>query len=421
MKSQPETIDLDKIKVTPVLDYFELADVETILSRLHPLGHKKAIGRRMSFAASYKGEWIAVLLFDAAIKRNKHREARIGWSNEQVDARVQHIANNSRYLIVPKYQGVKNLASKVLSLTTDRISDDWMKHYGVALVAVETYVDPEHNDNQGSCYLAAGWERLGYSTGYQPYNQERTHSKWYFLKPLHKDSYRALSSQIPHALTSGVKNVSGVSNNNFVLDASKVSIKDLKLELFQIRDPRKKQGLRYKFIPLLTACICAVISGYTQYRQIADWIRKLPPVERLKFGLRPQDSPDERTISNFLSAIDPESLQVHLSSWLMKNYSKEFHTLCIDGKALRATSSSTTQQKGLLNIFANEIGIVIEQLPTKKGGGEKDAINQFLRSDTDLTGKVILADALHTDQKIIEAIEKKTLRTSSLSKIIRSI
>ena len=112
----------------------------------------------MCYAAGYRGEYIAVLLFDISVKRNKHREARIGWSAAQAASRNQHIANNSRYLILPRYQGIKNLASKILSMVTDRISDDWLKQYGIPLLAVETYVDPEHNDNQGSCYLAAGWE-----------------------------------------------------------------------------------------------------------------------------------------------------------------------------------------------------------------------------------------------------------------------
>lgn len=418
---QVKSIDFSKIKILPVLDYFDRADVETLLSRYHPLGDKKAMGRRLSYAASYKGEWIAVLMFDAAVKRNKHREERIGWKSGQIDNRLVHIANNSRYLIVPSYQGIKNLASKILSLVTDRISNDWLKQYGVPLLAVETYVDPEHNDNQGSCYLAAGWERLGYSTGYQAYNQERTHSKWYFLKALHRDSYAALSSEIAHALLTGIKNVSGESNNNYVLDAAKVKIKELKVDLAQITDPRKRQGRRYKFIPLLSACICAVISGYTQYRQIADWIHRLPPLERAKFGLPGNRTPDERTIGNFLSQIDPIELQTVLSRWLLKTYNKEvsFSKVSIDGKAIRATSSVPEEQKGFLNVFVQELGIVIEHVPTTKGGGEKTAIKALLDTDIDLSGKTVLADALHTEKEIIEKLQKKTLHTSSLSKIIR--
>ena len=100
------------------------------------------------------------------------------------------------------------------------------------LLALETYVDPDQNDNQGTCYIAAGWEKLGLSTGYQEETGgERTQGKWYLLKSLNPKSYEALRSELPHALLTGVKEVSGKSNNNFVFDATKLNVKDLQMAL----------------------------------------------------------------------------------------------------------------------------------------------------------------------------------------------
>ena len=423
MTARASPLDFEKLKAKPITDYFDRAEAETLLSRHHPLGTKKAVWRRLCYSVSYRGEWIAILLFDSAVKRNKHREKRIGWSDGQRGSRLAHIANNSRFLLLPGYQGYKNLASKILSLVTDRISGDWMRRYGIALLAVETYVDPEHNDNSGSCYSAAGWENLGYSTGHQAQGQERTHSKWYFLKALHKDSFAALASEIPHALLTGVKSVSGESNNNYVLDASKFNIKALQLDLLQIKDPRGKQGRRYRFVPLLSLCVGAVISGYTQYRQIADWISKLPAPERVKFGLPGDRVPDETTIGNFLSKIDPVQLQTVLSNWLLKTYKKsvDFSTVILDGKAMRATSCEATEQKAFLNVFANELGIVIRHEPTSKGGGEKNTAREVLKSDIDLAGKIILADAIHTDRQMVSEIVKKKPRMSSLLRAIKEL
>lgn len=417
-------IDIKEIKVEPVYDYFERADVSTVLSRFHPLGEKKAIGQRISYAASYRGVWVAVLMFDRAVDRNKHREVRIGWSSKQVEARRKHIANNSRFVVLPKYQGVPNLASKILSMASARISEDWYKRYGIALLALETYVDPEHNDNNGTCYKAAGWENLGLSTGYLHADGERTHSKWYFLKPLHKDSYAALSAELPHALLTGVKEVSGKSNNNYVLDVAKINLKDLQKDLEQITDPRSAMGRRYKFVPLLSLCISAVISGYTQYRQIADWIGKLSAEDRVKFGLPGNRVPHESTIGNFLASINPVQLNNVLTSWLLKTYNKnkEIKTISLDGKALRATSSVTGEQKAFLNVFAHELGIVINHVPTEKGGGEKISARDVLKNESDLLNdKIVLADAIHTDKKLIQSLEKKTPRMSSLSKTIRNL
>jgi hypothetical protein len=415
-------IDLDRIKVALVTDYFERDEVETLLSRYHPLGAKKAKGARLCYAASYKGEWVAVLLFDAPVLRSRLREHRIGWTDEQRGKQLSRIANNSRYLIAPRYTGVKNLASKVLSLVTQRISKDWQRRYGVALLAVETYVDPQYNDHTGACYLAAGWENLGISTGYQRFGEERTHGKIYLLKALHKDSFAALRSEIPHALVTGVKDASGKSNNNYVLDASKFNMRALQDDLRQIADPRRKQGRRYELVPFLSLCIAAVISGYTQYSQIADWIAALSAPERARFGLRADRKPTEVTVGNILRAIDPQQLQTVLSNWLLKTYGKsiDFDTVLMDGKAQRATSWNADRQKGFLNVMAGELGIVVEHQPTSKGGGEKTTAHEIMESGIDLEGKIVIADAIYTDRPMIDDFKKKEPRMSSLLKVIKA-
>lgn len=420
----PQQIDLDKIKVRLATSAWDVDDIKESLSNYHPLGCNRAKGQRMYYVATYNGYWVAVLVFDAAVRANKMREETIGWNRVQRSTRLQHVANNSRFLVSRAFQGTPNVASKVLSLTAARISKDWMRRYGIPLLALETYVDPEHNKNDGTCYAAAGWSKLGLSSGYQAYGKERTHGKWYFLKALHPQSYEALRSPIPHALMTGVKEVSGESNNNFVLDASKFDIKSLQRALSAaVEDPRTKHGIRYTFLPLLSLCVAAAVSGHTQYRQIADWIRAIPAPERASFGLRGDSTPNETTIGNFLRSIDPEQLNKALTGWLKETYPHHvngYERIILDGKALRATASNTSDQVGFLNVFAADLGIVIEQLPCLKGGGEKIAAQQFVDSCTEaeLQGKVVLADAIHTDSQLISRLQKKRLSISSLSKII---
>jgi len=332
-----KNIDISKIEVRPATSTWDVDDIKELLSNYHPLGCNRAMGRRMYYIATYEKEWVAVLVFDSPVKSNNMREREIGWSLSQRDARAKHVANNSRFLVGKAYQGVPNVASKVLALATERISKDWMRRYGIPLLAVETYVDPSHNENDGTCYIAAGWNKLGLSTGYQPYGEERTHGKWYFLKPLHSQSYEALRSEIPHALMTGVKDVSGTSNNNFVLDASKFNMKELQKALSAVKDPRTTHGVRYKFIPLLSLCVAAVLSGHTQYRQIADWIRNIPAPDRARFGLRGDTTPGETTIGKFLRSIDPKQLNDVLTGWLRKTYPRkdDYQFLILDGKARR--------------------------------------------------------------------------------------
>jgi len=414
-------MDLSKLKVEPIWDYFDREYAGDLLSRHHALGKKKLQGDRLVYRAMYRGHWVGVLCFERAVFRNKHRKARIGWQESHRKERLKHIVNNSRFLILPEYEGATNLASKILSLATSRLSSDWLERYGYPVLAVETYVDPERRNNQGTCYTAAGWENLGYSSGYDTGGGERTHSKWYFLKSLHKDSYAALCSDIPHALITGVKPVSGESNNNYVLDASKLNLESLRGALSAVPDPRSKHGQRYEFLPLLTLCVAATLSGYTQYRQIADWISKLPGEIRVKFGLPGDRVPTESTIGKLLSRIDPEKLQSVLTEWLLETYDKELNieVITLDGKAIRATAHDTADQVKFLNVMAQELGIVIHQAPTKGGSGENTTAQRVLEESDNLKDKIVVGDAIHTERRFIAELEKKTVRMSSLSKIIR--
>ncbi|NLV95348.1 MAG: ISAs1 family transposase [Candidatus Riflebacteria bacterium] len=413
-------VKLEKLRAMEVKDYMDEAEVETLMSRFHPLGEKKLIGNRISYMILYRGDVAAVLQFDKAVDRNKLREERIGWDKSLVKDRTKYIANNCRFLVMPDYAGVKNLASKCLSLVSDRISQDFKRKYGVPLLALETYVDPLHNDNEGSCYKAAGWEHLGMSTGFQKKgSDERTNSKHYYLKPLHEDSYPALKAVSPHALLTGVKNVSKESNNNFVLNTIKIDIKDLQEAISVIKDPRGAQGTVYKFKAFLSICLCAALGGYGQYRQIADWIKRRTPEERVKFGLPGDRIPSESAVNKFLRKIGETNLQEVLNEWVLKNYGRNnFKIVAIDGKSLRATGKEYKNQKGFLNVFLTELGIVIDQIPARKGGEEKTAAREVLKRNKHLDNKIIIADAMQTDELFFEAVRKKTLRRSSPSKVI---
>ncbi|KKK48388.1 hypothetical protein LCGC14_3145620, partial [marine sediment metagenome] len=91
------------------------------------------------------------------------RDRFIGWSVEQRRARIDEIANNSRYLILPWVE-VKNLASHLLAANIKQVAGDWRRRYGHRLLLLETYVDGERF--AGTCYRAANWVHVGQTRGY---------------------------------------------------------------------------------------------------------------------------------------------------------------------------------------------------------------------------------------------------------------
>ena len=72
--------------------------------------------------SSRHGGWRAILVFCAAANHLRHRDQWIGWTNEQRRRRLALVANNARFLILPGY-AVPNMATRVLKLTLDRVSD----------------------------------------------------------------------------------------------------------------------------------------------------------------------------------------------------------------------------------------------------------------------------------------------------------
>src|SRR4051812_2253187 len=61
--------------------------------------------------------------------------------------------------------------------------------------------------------------------------------------------------------------------------------------------------------------VCAVLAGARSYVAIAEWAHDLPVSVRLRLGIG-RRAPSESTIRRILQAVDLDSLDAALSSWL---------------------------------------------------------------------------------------------------------
>ena len=97
------------------------------------------------------------------------------------------VINNTRFLILP-WIFSKNLASKILSLTVKRITDDWEEQYKYSPVLLETFV--EERRFNGTCYKAANWQYIGVTKGRgkkDKFNTPTLPVKKIFVYPLRKN------------------------------------------------------------------------------------------------------------------------------------------------------------------------------------------------------------------------------------------
>jgi hypothetical protein len=104
------------------------------------------------------------------------------------------IANQQRFLILP-WVRVPQLASHLLVLAARRLASDWLKGYGHRVWLLETFV--EQGRFTGSAYQAAGWLRLGQTTGRTRQDRQRTLQapiKSVWVRPLHPQFRKLLST-----------------------------------------------------------------------------------------------------------------------------------------------------------------------------------------------------------------------------------
>lgn len=113
----------------------------------------------------------AVGLSSATIAVAK-RDEWIGWDNVTKMGNLGKIANNSRFCLIQKNFTIKNVGSLTLKQLRIRGAIRWKEKYEEPLVLLETFVQPERNDNyngyctrNGSIYLADNWINVGMTSG----------------------------------------------------------------------------------------------------------------------------------------------------------------------------------------------------------------------------------------------------------------
>lgn len=389
--------DLSKVIVRPITQEEE-SRWNGLMHRYHYLGFQRMVGNTLKYVAILSDPspptWVALVGWGASAFKNSPRDRWIGWTQDQHYKRLQYIANNSRYLIFPWVQ-IPNLASKVLGLTLRRLSSDWLSRYGHPIVLAETFIDLDRF--AGTCYKAAGWLHLGETSGYgrtggQYFFHGKKKSIWVY--PVHQDARQLLSAAfVSPALTPEKEPIMDVNT------LTKADIDDLRARLSCLHDYRKKRGIRHDLVSVLTLAICAMISGCRTYAAMGQWAANLTQDLLQRFGCRYHldrrcyIAPSEPTIRRTLQNIDAEEFDTLIGQWVARH--SPGHAIAVDGKCLRGTSHHTENTVYLLSALVHHPGAVIAQQQVHGKSNEIPAFRPLLDTG-ELQGKVVTADALHT-------------------------
>ncbi len=165
----------------------------------HPLGDGPLCGAQLRYLIRCKQGILGGLSFSAAAWRLLVRDEWIGWSDSMRERRLSRVVGNTRFLILPSVQ-VKNLASHVLGLATQRLAGDWQARYGLRPVLVESFVDTSRYE--GTCYRAANWIELGLTQGRGRQDRSRSAQlapKRVLVYPLQRNWRKILSAPLDWA------------------------------------------------------------------------------------------------------------------------------------------------------------------------------------------------------------------------------
>jgi hypothetical protein len=183
---------LAPLEVAPVASGSADASLfRSLLQHDHYLGHRNCVGENLKYLVrDGQGRPLACALFGSAAWQCQPRDAFIGWRPEARRRHLGLVTNNTRFLILAGVR-VPHLASHLLGRISRRLSRDWQARYGHPIHLVETFVEADRF--AGTSYRAAGWVRVGATTGRGRNGSAPQESiKEVYLLPLSADFRRRL-------------------------------------------------------------------------------------------------------------------------------------------------------------------------------------------------------------------------------------
>ncbi len=421
-------LDLRAVRVRPTRGAQEHRRWDRLVASHHYLSFEGLFGKALRHVATLGEDWIALVGWQAAALKLAARDRWIGWSPQQQRRRLHLLTQNSRFVILPAWQGVANLASRVLGLSLRRLSDDMLAEHGFPCLLAESFVDPQRF--AGTCYRAANWRSLGFSGGYArlpgatPQWRQHGQPKEIFVYELEPDAARQLAQPEDAPEWAG-------EERSEPPDAQ--TLRSLFEHLGELPEYRHARGKRYGLRTVLALALAARLCGYRGVTAFAQFGSLLGQSQRQAvecFYSPSRDcytSPSITTFHNILATLEPQVLEDAVREWAQQQ-SQQVQSqqeaadsqesangarsggaqrrpgVSLDGKDVRGASKQTEQgRRMLLAAVEQGSGVTLGQLEIDSKSNEIPAFRDLVR-ELDLAGRVVTGDALHAQQETARCV-----------------
>ena len=392
-----------------------------LLEAEHGLGAGHPAGRQLMQMVKRKGdgEVVAVLIWAASAWHLKDRDEWIGWDGMTRSRRLGLIVNNSRLLIVEAKREA-NLATRVMGAALRVLVEQWREEHGYEPLLGEAFTDLE--THHGTSYKASNWIALGHTKGFGRHRadfyiaHDRPKKLWVY--PLHKQARALLcareltAAQAAGEIAAQVRSPLRVGQMHSLMDVFR-----------ELDDPRRINSRRYPLSLMLCLISMGLLCGAQHLSDIVRSVQLLGQRERRALGLPRKKNtcvyrvPCYNAFRDLLPMLDLEQFITLLNTWLAQHEGILPRTLALDGKDLGGQMGmiisliNTTRHADAVasddeQCNANTPPIAMTCASGK--GHEMTAARALLqRSEIDLCGAVLSADALHAQKETLHTIVTK--------------
>ena len=393
---------LDQLQVR-LVDPAELPRFHRLLHRLHYLKSLKPVGERLYYVATDgRGQWLGLLIFNAAAKHLKLREGWIGWTSAQARRRLSLVVNNSRFLVLP-HKTVPNLGTKTLRLVLERLSDDWQARYGHPVLVVETFVDPEQFC--GTVYTANGWKELGRTDGWgrqrRDYYVKHDKPKRLFVRELCRNARRSLQAEHLKADLAVVEAKVPARCNMQVKEIE--SIAQQFKQVPEYRDRYESYPLWSLLTIVLLAVLCEAPRGQ---KDLAKFARGFSQPQRRALGIRRNPrgkypAPHQSTFCRFFQNVGGRKVEeaiLRIQEQVRGQPPKE-DLIVLDGKEPKHGGG-----QAVLSAVTVPSQFYLGSAIVEKDKTNEIPVARELFERLDLEGRMVSLDALHTQAESARAL-----------------
>ena len=181
---------------------------------------------------------------------------------------------------------------------------------------------------------------------------------------------------------------------------------ELQEEMRLLDDEAEHDGYWHSISGTLTILACGMLCGLRLIGEIADWARAAPPraLPEEQFGIT--RTPCRAQFHNILKCVDADRFSLGFARWMSAAAGAvEGKTVAIDGKTVRGTGklSGDGGAPHIASAMVTGLKLVIGSGECGTKGGEQAVFRELL-DILDVSGAVVVADALHCSRKSAEAV-----------------